>query len=255
MASTSIKVKKFWYSQLNTAGATKNHWKEIQLGQREATVQFNGSDADVTTFKNVVGNTLESSNMKGDKTINFQYADFTPETIADFTGGTVTTTAAAVSFDAPENENQSIEFAVMFLSDRNILYRCPRVAFDGYPMINDDDLHYIQMNGVVLLSAVAGLSTWGYDKIIQTSANDILTFAMDEQSAAATISTVNHTVAITVVSGTSKTALIPAITTSLGSSITPNAGVEQNFTAAKTYTVTAADGTTQVWTVTVTVAS
>ncbi len=252
---TSIKIKKFWVSPIAADGGMGTQMKEIQLGQREATVQFNGSDADVTNYKNIVGSTLESSTMKGDKTMNFQFADLTPEAIAIFTGGTVTSTAAADSFDAPENENQSVELSIMFLTDRNVLFRMPRVSVDAFPTVNDDDLHFFQVNGVVLLPSKAGVTSFGYDVIKQTGAHDILTFTLPEQSAAATISAVNHTVGITVVSGTSKAALTPSITTSLGASVTPNAGVETDFTSPVTYVVTAADGTTQNWTVTVTVAA
>jgi hypothetical protein len=46
--------------------------------------------------------------------------------------------------------------------------------------------------------------------------------------------------------------LVPAITVSAGASISPLTGVAENFTAPFTYTVTAADATTQQWTVTIT---
>ena len=61
------------------------------------------------------------------------------------------------------------------------------------------------------------------------------------------------TIALTVPYGTDVTALVPSITHS-GASVSPNAGVAQNFTSPVTYTVTAADNSTQEYMVTVTVA-
>jgi hypothetical protein len=251
---TSIKIKKFWYSELASDGGVGVNWKEIQLGQRESSVQYNGSDASVTNYKNVVGNTLQSAMLKGDKTVKFQLADLTPAVIADFTGGTVTTTVDSVKYEAPENENQSIEKSVKFLTDNNVLVTLPRVSLDGYPMFNDDDLHYFQMNGTVLKPEKTGVKAMSYEELLLPAANDILTFALAAQSGAATISAVTHTVAITVVAGTVVSALMPTIGVSPGASITPESGAAQNFTAPFVYSVEAANGTKQSWTVTVTVA-
>ena len=62
------------------------------------------------------------------------------------------------------------------------------------------------------------------------------------------------TVALTVPYGTDVTALVPTITHT-GASVSPNTGVAQDFTSPVTYTVTAADSSTQAYTVTVNVAS
>lgn len=251
---TSIKIKKFWIADIASDGGLGTNWKQIQIGQREATVQFNGSDSDVTNYKNVVGSTLESALMKGDKTVNFQFADLTPAMIAEFTGGTVSTSADADSFDAPLNENQSIEKSVKFLTDKNILVRMPRVSFDGYPMMNDDDLHFYQVNGTVLQPTKTTVSSYGFDALKLPDANDIISFVLAAQTGAATISTANHTVAITVAHGTVVTALEPVIGVSLGASILPESGEAKDFTSAVTYAVESANGTSQNWTVTVTVA-
>ncbi|MCR1024375.1 DUF5018 domain-containing protein [Cellulophaga baltica] len=74
-----------------------------------------------------------------------------------------------------------------------------------------------------------------------------------------TIGTVNGTItgtniSLTLPAGTDVTALSPSITHS-GVSINPASGVVQNFTSPVEYTVTAADGTTQVYTVTVSLAA
>lgn len=252
---TSIKIKKFWISPLASDGGMGTNWIQIQRGQRQGTVQFNGSEANTTNYKNVEGDNLESDKQKGDVTVNCQIADLTPEITAMFAGGTVTETADAISFDSPDNANQSIELSVMFLTDKNVLYRLPRVSFDGYPIVNDDDLHFTQVNGVVLQPEKTGVSQWGYDVLKKPEANDILTFVLEAQTGPATINATAHTVAITVASGTVVTALTPTITASLGADISPASGEAVDFTSPVEYTITAANGTEQTWTVTVTKAS
>jgi hypothetical protein len=63
-----------------------------------------------------------------------------------------------------------------------------------------------------------------------------------------------HTVALIVPSGTNVTTLVPTITHT-GASVNPASGVANNFTTPRTYTVTAADASTQEYTVTVTAAA
>jgi hypothetical protein len=62
------------------------------------------------------------------------------------------------------------------------------------------------------------------------------------------------TIALTVPFGTAVTALVPTVTIT-GSSVSPASGVAGNFTTPVTYTVTAADSTTQDYTVTITIAT
>lgn len=60
-----------------------------------------------------------------------------------------------------------------------------------------------------------------------------------------------NTITATVPFGTALTALVPTITTSPKATVSPASGVAQNFTNSVTYTVTAEDGSTQTYTVTV----
>lgn len=251
---TSIKIKKFWYSPVGTDGGLGNKFKAIQQTLREGTVQFNGSDADVTNYPNTSGDYIESDKKTGEKTVNFQLADLTPDVIADFTGGTVVTSADSDRYEAPENQNQSIELSVKFLTDKNVLFEFPRLSFDGYPIVNDDDLHYHQMNSVLLKPEKAGVPTYAYDVLKKASANDITVFELAEQTGDAVITTGANTVSIEVESGTDVTALEPVVGASLGASVSPESGVATDFTSPVTYTVEAADGTKAEWTVTVTVA-
>ncbi len=69
-----------------------------------------------------------------------------------------------------------------------------------------------------------------------------------------TVNEASKTIALTVPYGTYVTSLVPTITHT-GASVSPNTGVAQNFTNPVTYTVTAADSSTQQYTVTVTVAA
>ena len=250
---TSIKIKKFWYADIASDGGIGNNWQEIQIGQREASVQFNGSDADVNNFKNILGSTLESSIVKGDKTMNFQNANLTPEVIGDFTGGVVTSDATAISYDAPENENQVIEKSIKFLTDKNVLFRMTRVSFDSFPIINDDDLHYYQMNSVLLLPEKVGEPSYGYDVLLQPDENDITVFSFVEEDAPAVITPASHTVTIDVVNGTDASDIIPTIEASKGASIDPASGITQDFTSPFIYSIESANGVSQDWTVTVTV--
>ena len=253
---TSIKIKKFWYSEIASDGGAGVLWKEVQISQREGSVKFNGSTADTTNYKNILGSNLESDSKKGDKTVVFQLADLTPAVVADFTGGTVSSDSDSDTYEAPENENASIELSVMFLTAKNVLYVIPRVSFDSYPMMDDDDLHYYNIEGVVLQPEKSGVTTYKYHVLKDAAIvkNDITSFVLAAQTGAATISTVNHTVAITVANGTVVTALEPTIGVSLGAGVSPNSGVATDFTNPVTYTVMAADGTLQDWVVTVTVA-
>ncbi|MCK0146239.1 PKD domain-containing protein, partial [Arenibacter sp. F26102] len=86
----------------------------------------------------------------------------------------------------------------------------------------------------------------------QSSEKDILTFALAEQTDEVTIDEGNHTVTIEVNNGTDITDLLPTITVSDNATINPASGVSNDFTNTANYTVTAEDGTTQVWSVNVT---
>jgi len=86
------------------------------------------------------------------------------------------------------------------------------------------------------------------------SSKAISAFTFTTPSAAGVIDEVSHTIAVTVPYGTSLTSLKPTITHN-GESVSPASGVAQNFSSAKTYTVTAADASTKTYTVTVTAAS
>lgn len=82
--------------------------------------------------------------------------------------------------------------------------------------------------------------------------NDILTFTFTEINGSSTIDAVNHTVDAEAVAGTNISTITPTITVSLNAAISPDTGTEQDFTTSVNYTVTAEDGTPQVWAITIT---
>jgi len=88
--------------------------------------------------------------------------------------------------------------------------------------------------------------------------NDILSFSFPEQTASAVINSTNKTVDIQVANGTILTNLVASFTLSAGATAYIGGTLQQSgvtvndFTNPVTYTVTAEDGTAQVWTVTVT---
>ena len=81
----------------------------------------------------------------------------------------------------------------------------------------------------------------------------ITAFSFSSPAATGVIDQTLHTIALTVPYGTAVTALVPTVTIS-GASVSPASGAAHDFSSAVTYTVMAANGTTQAYTVTVTVA-
>ncbi|MFA6270226.1 MAG: S8 family serine peptidase [Candidatus Paceibacterota bacterium] len=126
-------------------------------------------------------------------------------------------------------------------------------------------LSLIQVKNIILtmgdsLSSLSGKTVSGkrinVQKTLQAAnpAKAITAFSFATPVATGVIDEITHTITLTVPFGTDVTALIPTIATSTGSSVSPASGVVNNFTATSTYTVTAADGSTQAYAVAVTVA-
>ncbi|QXP52983.1 PKD domain-containing protein [Cellulophaga sp. HaHa_2_1] len=86
--------------------------------------------------------------------------------------------------------------------------------------------------------------------VAQSDSKDITTFTIDGE----TVNNPATAFTITLPAGTDVTALSPSIIHT-GASINPASDVAQNFTSPVEYTVTAADGTTQIYTVTVNLAA
>jgi len=108
----------------------------------------------------------------------------------------------------------------------------------------------------VVVTAEDGVTEKTYSvvfSVAKNNATDILSFNFTAPAVVGTVNATNHTVGLSVPSGTALTALVPTITLSPGATVSPASGVATNFTSAVNYTVNAEDGTTsQIWTVTVT---
>ena len=87
---------------------------------------------------------------------------------------------------------------------------------------------------------------------VANTAKAISAFSFANPAATGTVTESTHAIAVAGPFGTTVTALVPTITHT-GASINPATGVAHDFTSPVTYTVTAADGTTQEYVVTVAV--
>ena len=105
------------------------------------------------------------------------------------------------------------------------------------------------------VTAQDGITTkiWTVTVTVEQGSNEaeILSFNIPNQISS-TINSQNATVNVVMPFGTDLTNLTPTITISAGATISPQSGVAQNFTNPVQYTVTAQNGTTKIWTVTVT---
>ncbi len=111
------------------------------------------------------------------------------------------------------------------------------------------------------LASEDGLTTQDWmvtiSKEAPSTGNDIVSFRFEELDPAVNgvVSVGDHSVALEVPSGTDVTALLPTIGVSANATVSPESGIAQDFSSPVSYTVTAQDGVTQAWTVTVSVAS
>jgi hypothetical protein len=151
-----------------------------------------------------------------------------------------------------------------FISLDTAELRWARQADGSLPIINfgrlEDDSDLKGAGTDVGMSAVPDIGIdWEYlGSGPDSTLTGILTFTFPEQTGIATIDTVTGTpsVDIEVEYGTDASALTPTITLDYGATVSPLSGVETDFTAPVTYTVTALNGvTTKEYTVTVTVAT
>ena len=132
------------------------------------------------------------------------------------------------------------------------------VAVGGTPQVSGTTANNFT-NPVTYTVTAADASTQAYVVTVTVAANSAKAItAFDFAGLAPPVTgTVNEnakTIALTVPFGTDVTTLVPTITIS-GASVSPASGAAHNFTSPVTYTVTAADASTQAYVVTVTVAA
>ncbi|MBF0407395.1 MAG: hypothetical protein HQM10_08575, partial [Candidatus Riflebacteria bacterium] len=137
----------------------------------------------------------------------------------------------------------------------NVTALVPTITHTGASISPNTGVAQNFTNPVTYTVTAADATTQQYVVTVTIAANPakaITAFNFTSPSVTGVVNESAKTVALTVPFGTTVTALVPTITHT-GASIAPNTGVAQNFTNPVTYTVTAADATTQQYVVTVTV--
>ncbi len=132
----------------------------------------------------------------------------------------------------------------------------PTIVHNGLSISPATDIVQDFTNPVTYTVTSADRTAQKYTVTAATAANPAKSitsfkFAGLDPAVAGVVSEISKTVTLKVPLGTDITSLVPTIEHT-GMSISPGTGVEQNFKSPVTYTVTAADGTTQKYTVTVT---
>lgn len=138
----------------------------------------------------------------------------------------------------------------------NVSSLIPTISHTGATISPASGLARNFSNPVLYTVTAADGSTQIYSvsvAVAPNAAKAITSFVFGSLSASGTITESNHSIAVTVPYGTNLNSLVPTIAHT-GSMISPASETSRNFTTPVDYTVTAADGTTQVYTVTVTVA-
>lgn len=102
----------------------------------------------------------------------------------------------------------------------------------------------------MLIVSMAIMSCSDNDDPVKSSEKQLLSFKVKEQQA--TVSSNDKTVTLSFASAVDLTSLAPEIEISDKASITPASGEVKDFTSPVKYTITAEDGTTSVYTITIT---
>jgi len=89
---------------------------------------------------------------------------------------------------------------------------------------------------------------WTVTCIRRNTANDMVSFQIPGQIGSTQIDTLNHTILFYLLPGTSVSSLVPTIGCSANATVSPVSRRAQNFSSAVVYTVTAENGTPQLWT-------
>ena len=119
---------------------------------------------------------------------------------------------------------------------------------------------------VIVIIAAAVLGWWYFSRAnrviswpggavtkVKSSEKSITSFAFVQLGSGVSevADSINHTVTLVVPGGTDITNLAPTILVSASATVSPSSGAAENFTNPVVYTVTAEDGSTQTYTVTV----
>ncbi len=132
----------------------------------------------------------------------------------------------------------------------------PTIDYTGASVSPDSGVAKDFTNSVTYTVTAEDASTQQYTVTVNVAPNtakEITSFEFTDSAVTGIINLTTKTVTITVPYGTDRTALVPTIGHT-GEKIEPDTGIAKDFTNPVTYTVTAADSTTQEYEVTVNVA-
>jgi hypothetical protein len=137
----------------------------------------------------------------------------------------------------------------------NVTALAPTIAITGVGVSPASGVPQNFTSPVVYTVSAADTTLQNYTvtvTVLPNPAKAITAFNFATPVATGVVTEATHTISIIVPNGTNVTALAPTIAIT-GASVSPASGIAQNFTSPVTYTVTAADTTTQAYVVTVTV--
>lgn len=153
------------------------------------------------------------------------------------------------------DQNHTISIEVAYGTDLTIL--TPEITVSEGASISPNSNTNQNFSDEVTYTVTAENNVTTQDWIVSVTEapNDktnILGFVLAKSTGSAIIDTDDFSITIEVESDVDLTAIIPTIAISEEATISPASGVIRNFSEAVTYTVTAENGSNQVWTITVT---
>jgi len=193
--------------------------------------------------------TLVSANVTSPSTIDVTFSRDLDGSTVNSTGGEFTVSDHVVS-DAQESDG----VVTLTVSPQIVAGETPNVTF------NSNNLKDLAGNSVISPSVAVATNSLTWDPtgpvVVPNSEKSITAFSFTSLNPEVdgVINETDHTISLTVPFGTDVTALIPTVTISTNSSIVQD-GVPRNFSIPVIYAVIAVDGSSQNYTVNVTVAS
>lgn len=177
--------------------------------------------------------------------------DFLAGTEAEILTFSLADETGAASID---DENFTVDIEVTFGTDVTSLTPTITIS-DGATISPESDVQTDFTNTVTYTVTAEDGSQQDWDVTVivaPNTENDIESFTFAEIDGNSMIDAGAHTVTAQAVAGTDISALTPTIGISQNASISPDSGVAQDFTSTVIYTITAEDGGTQDWDVTIT---
>ena len=155
------------------------------------------------------------------------------------------------------DENNKI-VVLDFPAGTDVSHLTPRIVVSTYATVEPESGVAQDFTNPVYYTVTALNGTtaqYMVEAVIHDADNEksILSFRFDALDDDGVIDEILHRVSFVLPNGTDVTQLVPTIVVSEGATINPASGVAQDFTNPVTYTVTAQNGTTAVYTVTVVV--